>query len=109
MELLTTEILHQHPLVLKLDGEIDISTAGQLRAALEEAIAADPGVVVDMGGVSFFDAAGLRVVLEVAESLNGSGPLTLVNAARVARLLELVGLHDLPHLELRDAGARLGC
>ena len=48
-----------------------------------------------MAGVTFFDATGLRVVLQAAASLNGAGPLTLLNAPRVAWLLEVVGLSEL--------------
>jgi anti-anti-sigma factor len=88
--------------VLQVDGEIDVSTAEQLHSALEQALAADPTVVVDMAGVTFCDAAGLRVVLQVAASLNGTGPLTLLNAARVRRLLEIVGMSDLSCIDVRD-------
>ena len=102
MELLRTTTLEGQPPVLQIDGEIDVSTAEQLHAALEKALTADPTVVVDMSGVTFFDAAGLRVVLQVAASLNGSGPLTLLNAKRVERVLELVGMKDLPCIAIRE-------
>jgi anti-anti-sigma regulatory factor len=55
-----------------------------------------------MTGVTFCDAAGLRVVLQAAASLNGAGPLTLLNAARVKRLLDIVGLSDLSCIAIRD-------
>ena len=108
MELLKTELVRGDPSVLQVDGEVDISTADQLRRALEDALATDPGVVIDMAGVTFFDAAGLRVVLTMAASLNGSGPLKLVNASRVARVLELVGLRDLTSIVVRDGGPHAG-
>jgi len=94
--------------VLRVAGEIDLSTADQLRTALEEALSAGPDVVIDMAAVTFFDASGLRVVLQVAESLNGQGPLTLFNARRVARVLALVGLTDLPSIVVREKGDALG-
>jgi anti-sigma B factor antagonist len=90
--------------VLQLDGEIDMSTAEELRTALEKALSADPTVVVDMTGVTFCDAAGLRVLLQAAASLNGAGPLTLLNASRVKHLLEIVGLSDLSCIVIRDEG-----
>jgi anti-anti-sigma factor len=108
MDLLRTEFVQGEPPVLVVDGEIDMSTAEQLRAALEEAVATDPEVVVDMGGVTFFDAAGLRAVLEVAATRNGAGPLTLLNAPRVARVLDLVGLSGLPSIVIRDGGEPRG-
>jgi anti-anti-sigma factor len=92
------------PPVLQVDGEIDMSTAEELRGALENALSADPTVVVDMTGVTFCDAAGLRVLLQAAASLNGTGPLTLLNAARVKRLLEIVGMSELSCLAIRDGG-----
>ncbi|HVM64031.1 MAG TPA: STAS domain-containing protein [Acidimicrobiales bacterium] len=104
MELLTTQFVGAHPSVLHIAGEIDISTADQLRTALEEALATDPKVVIDLAGVTFFDATGLRVVLQVAAAQNGAGPVTLVNAERISRVLALVGLGDMPAIVVRDAG-----
>ncbi len=102
MELLKIEFVQGDQPVLKVSGEIDLSTADQLRAALQEAVAADPKVIIDMAGVTFFDAAGLRVVLQVAASRNGAGPLVLVNAPRVSQVLELVGLGELTSIVIRD-------
>jgi anti-sigma B factor antagonist len=102
MDLLRTRELEGKPPVLQVDGEIDISTADQLRTALEKALSADPTLVVDMGGVTFFDAAGVRVLLQVAAARNGAGPLTLLNAPRVKRVLDIVGLSDLSCIVIRD-------
>jgi anti-sigma B factor antagonist len=87
---------------LYVEGEIDLTTADQFRAALEAAVAADPVVVIDMGGVTFIDASGLHALVDVADSLNGAAPLTLVNAKRAARLLDIVGLRGSRSLEIRD-------
>jgi anti-anti-sigma factor len=88
---------------LHVEGEIDIATADLLRSALEAALSAHPGLLVDMAQVTFIDATGLRVLLDVAGSMDGAGPLTLINASRVAKLLELVGLTDLPSISVRDS------
>ena len=90
------------PPTLHVGGEIDLATAGQFRTALEEALAAEPKLVVEMADVVFIDLSGLRVVTEVAETLNGSGPLRLVNAPLLARLIELVGLQDLRSIAFDD-------
>jgi anti-anti-sigma factor len=101
MELLETTLVEEtSPPVLRVAGEVDVATAHVLRNALQEAISLDPTVMVDMEAVTFIDAAGLRVVLQAAETLNGSGPLRLLNAPLVARLLDLVGLGDLPTVAL---------
>lgn len=103
MELLKTELVQGDPPVLQIAGEIDLATADVLRTALEEAFSTDPTVVVDMAGVTFFDATGLRVVLQAAAARNGAGPLTLLNARRVAWLLELVGLSELSSIVICEA------
>jgi len=104
MDLLRIELIDESPPALRLAGEIDMATAGQLAAALGQALAAHANVVVDMAEVTFIDAAGLRAIVEAAESLDGRAPLILVNARRVARLLDLVGLSGLATIAIRDGG-----
>jgi anti-anti-sigma factor len=108
MELLRFELIQGDPPALRIDGEIDLSTADQLRTALDKAYSADPTVVLDMAAVTFLDATGLRVLLQVAATRNGAGPLPLVNASRVAWLLELVGLSGLTSIDIRDPGEARG-
>ena len=103
MDNLRIELERGHPPILRVSGEIDLATADQFGAALEEAVAVEPDVVVDMGDVTFIDASGLRVILRAAESLNGSGPLVLVNAPRVAQLFEVVGLAETAPIDFREA------
>jgi anti-sigma B factor antagonist len=103
MELLSIDLARETPPVLYVRGEIDMATAGQLRSALEDAMAAASPVVVDMRDVSFIDLFGVRVILEAAGTGNGHGPLRLVHAARVARLLDLIGLdEEKASLDIRD-------
>jgi anti-anti-sigma factor len=104
MEILETEFHPGRPSVLRVRGEIDVSTAQQFRTSLEEAVCSDPTVVIDMGGVTFFDASGLRVLLQVAATRNGAGPLPVIGGSRVARVLRIVGLSDLPSVEFREVG-----
>jgi anti-anti-sigma factor len=106
MELLRTKVVDGDPPVLEVDGEIDLASADELRTALEEALASDPSTEVDLSGVSFFDAAGLRILLQVASGRNGHGPLALRNPPRgVTWILEIVGLRDLPSIDIRDRPA----
>ena len=102
MTALVTELERGSSVVLRLAGELDMATADELRLSLEDAIAAGSPVVVDMAGVEFIDASGLRPILQAAAKLNGSGPLTLVNAPHVSRLLQLTGLTGLSTLVVRD-------
>jgi anti-anti-sigma factor len=102
MELFSTRLEEGPPRVLCIGGEIDLATADEFRSALETVVTGGSTAVVDMGDVTFIDAAGLRVIVQVAKTLNGSGPLMLVNAALVERLFELVGMADLPSVEFRE-------
>jgi anti-anti-sigma factor len=95
-----------NPRVLTLGGEIDLATADELRAVLDRALADDPDVVVDLRAVTFIDAAGIRAFLGAASVLNGSGPLRIVNAPRLAWMFELVGLGDLDTIEIDDGHGR---
>ena len=92
------------PRVLALAGEIDLATADELRTVLDRTFADDPDVVVDLGGVTFIDAAGIRAFLGAAAVLNGSGPLRVVNARRLAWMLDLVGLAELETIVIDDGG-----
>jgi len=104
MEKLKIDLLRGEQPVLRVEGELDMATAEQLRTALNQALSADPAVIVDMAGVTFIDASGLRVLFEAAQSLDGVGPLTLLDAPRVAWLLKLLGLSDLSSIEICDGG-----
>jgi anti-anti-sigma factor len=101
MDGLSTHLVEGAPPVLHVAGELDMTTADLLGGALEQAFEGDPSVVVDMAGVTFVDAAGLRVILQAAKSRNGTGPLVVVNAPRVAWLLKLVGLEGLSTIDVR--------
>jgi anti-anti-sigma factor len=59
----------------RLEGELDMATAGDLTELLLAASAGDTPLVLDFSGVSFMDSSGLRALLEGAELPNGSGPI----------------------------------
>ncbi|HEY0519255.1 MAG TPA: STAS domain-containing protein [Ilumatobacteraceae bacterium] len=73
-------------------GEIDAHTAPALAGAMAELPA---GVAtVDVGGVSFMDSSGLRVLIEAAtRARSEGGDLVIVNSTPgIARLVEISGL-----------------
>ena len=78
-----------------LSGEIDIVTVPAVRDVLAGAVRqAVTGVIVDLGEVTFLDAAGLGVLAGAAgRARHLPGGLRLVAVpARVLRLLTLTGL-----------------
>ena len=81
--------------------EIDISNAGQLRAALPEPAVDGPAiVVVDMSTTQFCDSAGLHVLVRAHKrALAVGGELRLVvTSPTVLRLLAVTGIDTvIPH------------
>jgi anti-anti-sigma factor len=100
--LLTIDLEPGSPPHLYLRGEIDMSSSEQLTAALTDALAADPDLVLDLAGVTFIDLIGLRAIVDAAQSLNGQRPLRIVNAPRVAKLLALVYPSGLPSVAIQQ-------
>jgi anti-anti-sigma factor len=87
-------------LVISAYGELDLSNTETLEQELRRAIASEaPELILDLGGVSFIDSSGLRVLLLMArQSLRNGGRLRVLRgSAPLERALEGTGLgHLLP-------------
>jgi anti-sigma B factor antagonist len=89
---------------LELHGELDLGTAPKLDAAVEEAV--DGGcseVILDLGGTTFVDSAGLGALIRAARTVSDRrGTMAVVSPpgseARVmiemSRTDGIVGLRD---------------
>ena len=82
---------------VRIAGELDVSTAGPLLEALEDAT--DPrvrGLEIDIADVSFIDSSALGVLVRAHKrlaQLPGGKPLVLVSPRPQARkVLEITGL-----------------
>ncbi|WP_436529677.1 STAS domain-containing protein [Actinoplanes sp. HUAS TT8] len=75
-------------------GEVDVDTADVLASALEHAIRAYPLVTCDLGGVTFFGAAGANVIAIARDRGDARGHrLELVGVTGAARdVLLIAGL-----------------
>lgn len=80
--------------VVEAHGELDTSSAGAFRTALERAAATGrPLLVVDLARVSFLDSAGLSVIFGVQRGLSGPQRLVLGNVPpRMLRTLRLASV-----------------
>ena len=81
--------------VLVLTGEIDMATAGELRAATGRTLQGRPDrVVLDFAGVTFCDSQGLSTLISINREVTGAGSrLVLTNVGDfMTRLLEITGL-----------------
>jgi anti-anti-sigma factor len=99
---------HAGVLHVAIDGEADISNASWLAAAVVEMMTLVPRrqVRIDLSGLRFLDAAGIRALLTCAGHAAARGrQLTLTDPQPVVRrLLEITGLLHLilpPHTDKR--------
>jgi len=84
------EAIRTDPRMLRLVGELDMSTVPVLDAAFDS-MAAEGEITLDLSGLSFIDSHGLHALARHANGLNGRGPLVLMNVPNACRrLLDLV-------------------
>lgn len=55
--------------IVQLTGEIDLTNASELEARLEDVLAANQGLVLDLNMVTFIDSAALHVLFRFARRL----------------------------------------
>jgi len=82
--------------VLRVRGEVDISTAPRVRSQLMSLLSdGDPHLIVDMEGVRFLDSSGLGALvsaLKLARSRAGEMRLVCEGQRSVRKVLEVTGL-----------------
>ncbi|MBV9846555.1 MAG: STAS domain-containing protein [Kutzneria sp.] len=79
--------------LVHVSGDVDASTVDHLARAVRHALAASHAVVLDLQHVTFFAAAGVRLLLQTRQSaMKVNTKLHLVGAKSVMRSLELTGL-----------------
>ena len=80
--------------LVTVSGEIDVTTAGQLRGRLDGPVSRGRQVIIDFSRVTFIDAAGAGVLAgAAARAAARGGSLRLAAAGkRVRRVLALTGL-----------------
>jgi len=85
---------HQGVPVLRVAGDIDMSTAPRFDAALEErSDGFRSPVLLDLSGCPFLDSGALNVLLQAVRRLGGSAWLGVVGANRnLMRIFEIVAL-----------------
>ncbi|MFQ6172214.1 STAS domain-containing protein [Oryzobacter sp. R7] len=95
MELSVTTSRQDDVTIVSVAGEVDVYTAAQLRAALDDEVAAEHvQLVVDLDEVTFLDSTGLGVLVGRLKLVrNQSGWLRLVcSNERILRVFRITGL-----------------
>jgi anti-sigma B factor antagonist/stage II sporulation protein AA (anti-sigma F factor antagonist) len=100
-------------LVVRIEGEIDLSNADEIGDDVSRAVPHDAaGVVLDLTGTTYLDSSGLRLLFDLAQRLHVRRQqlvLVVTDEALVRRVIVLTKLDDaVPlHARLDDALATL--
>jgi anti-anti-sigma factor len=88
--------------VVRVTGELDLLTAGELQAVLDTLADEQSDLVLDFGGLDFIDSTGVHLVLRTVQAWRTARREVTVRraSADVVRAFELVGLAH--HLPFRD-------
>ena len=95
--LLRTEVTEtSSSVILTLQGELDVNTAGRLRQEVMALIDAGRRLVVDTSGLTFCGSSGIAVFVEAREEAQARGAQLriVVPAGALRRAVEAVGLSD---------------
>jgi anti-sigma B factor antagonist len=89
MELLTVE----RATGIRLEGELDMSTAPALEEALRTAVDEGGAILIDLSELTFMDSTGIGAFIKAAVALNERGCIILHGEQdRVRRVLDLARL-----------------
>jgi anti-sigma B factor antagonist len=96
-DLLRTEVTEtSSSVVLTLQGELDVNTAGQLRQEVMALVDAGRRLIIDTSRLTFCGSSGIAVFVEAHSEAQARGaPLRIVvPAGALRRAVEAVGLSD---------------
>ncbi|TDB72069.1 STAS domain-containing protein [Micromonospora sp. KC723] len=83
--------------LLRLTGEIDMLTAGQLSAVVNEILTdPPPRIVLDLGGVTFCDSQGLGTLVVLSRKASHAQTLLVLSNVGdfLLRVLDITGLRS---------------
>ena len=77
--------------VIELAGELDMATAPQLEAVLDEMLIIPDSIVVDVERLTFIDSSGLRLLLRASHLVDGRIHLRGCSE-QIAKLFDISGV-----------------
>lgn len=95
---------------VRLAGELDVSNARSVFAALRRRVDLTNDLVLDLQALEFIDCAGLHQVSELAYRLGQSRSRLILRSPRsiVVRALEITRISELSNLSIEQPGRRTG-
>lgn len=100
--------------VAEVRGELDLSNTGRIGAEIRrEVVNADPGVIVDLSGVTYLDSSAIRLLFELEGQLRSRLQqlrVAVPQEAYIRTILEIARLEEkVPvHRAVGDAVAAFG-
>jgi anti-anti-sigma factor len=101
----TSETLPEGPVVVRVEGELDMATSGSFEKAIAEA-KPEARLVIDLTECTFLDSSAVRVLVETARSVErANGQISLVaRDPGILRVLEIAAVDTmLPVHDTLDA------
>jgi anti-sigma B factor antagonist len=81
------------PRSYKLAGELDLATVEHLREVLSRESDSSRDLTLDLSELTYMDSSGLRLIMEMSNSLGGEGLVVLKSPSQlVSRVLRIAGL-----------------
>ncbi len=89
---------------LALAGEVDLSNADDVPAAIQSLAPQEGDLVIDVSELRFIDSTGVRVLLSLASERGQRGGNLVLERPEgvVRRVLGLMGIERAPYLEIRS-------
>jgi anti-anti-sigma factor len=86
---------------VELVGELDVSTAPELRRHVDDVVAGNGDVLVDCSELTFADSSGLDTLIRLAQTLRDQKRRLVLSNVRpiVRRAIEVLQITDLVELE----------
>lgn len=101
MDITTSDIEGAAGTVVAVTGELDVFTAPQLEAALQDQIGqGHSDLVVDLSGVEFLDSTGLGVMVKALKWAReaGGGLRVVATQERITKVFTITGLDEVMQL-----------
>jgi anti-sigma B factor antagonist len=94
-------------LLVRVQGEIDLSNSEQVHQQLQRVIEGSPRVLIDLSEIEYLDSQGLRLIKQIGTKAEQDGAnIQLIapprsfarQALELARLSEYIEIRDTPEL-----------
>ena len=83
-------------LTISLEGRLDTTTAPELEAVVDTAVAGVESLVVDLEKLEYVSSAGLRVFLKTQKRMNSQGTMKLIHVNEtIMEVFEITGFVDI--------------